>query len=101
MLAGLFWGPTYVTLISYFQKTAQQKSMGRMIGIQGSFFSAATSLGYGLLALTAGAFTPSFPFTLVPVGIVFLLGGLTFYFASRRVAGLGKKAPEPGSPDPN
>lgn len=89
MLAyGLFVGPSAVSLGIYQQNATNKADLGKVFGTGSSFFNTFTSLGYGLLALAAGAFTPAFPMMFLPIGALYLIGGWYFWTAPKRLPGL-------------
>ncbi|MBI4387090.1 MAG: hypothetical protein HY551_06885 [Elusimicrobia bacterium] len=92
---GMFYGPSYVLLFNYFQSNAKKDNLGSMIGIQGAFFNAAISIGYGLLALAAGHWTPAFPALLAVIGTAYLAGEFLFWKAPAFLPGLdAQKEPQ-------
>ena len=89
MLAyGLFVGPSAVSLGIYQQNATNKADLGKVFGTGSSFFNTFNSLGYGLLALAAGAFTPAFPIMFLPMGALYLIGGWYFWTAPKRLPGL-------------
>ena len=89
MLAyGFFVGPSAVSLGIYQQNNTDKKHLGKVFGSGSSFFNTFNSLGYGLLSLAAGAFSPAFPALFVPLGLAYLLGGWLFHRAPARLPGL-------------
>lgn len=85
---GMFYGPAFVSLTSYFQANAKQGSMGRLIGSQGSFTNTAISVGYGLISMAAALMNPALPSLLALIGAAAAAGGLLFWFAPRYLPGL-------------
>ena len=85
---GMFYGPAFVALTSYFQANAKQGNMGRLIGAQGSFFNSAVSLGYGLISMAAALMSPALPSLLAVIGAAAAIGGVAFWFAPRYLPGL-------------
>jgi hypothetical protein len=90
LIIGLFNGPAYVAITSYFHRNAAQGNMGKMVGVQGSFFNAAVSTGYGLMALGVALLTPAFPPLLAVLGVFYVLGGLLMWRAPDILPGLPK-----------
>jgi hypothetical protein len=85
---GMSYGPSFVSLISYFMGNASKADMGKITGIQGAFFNAAISTGYGLLTLASGFVHPAFPALLAVLGVAYLLGGAVFAKAPRLLKGV-------------
>jgi hypothetical protein len=85
---GMSYGPSFVSLISYFMGNASKGDMGKITGIQGAFFNAAISTGYGLLTLASGFVNPAFPALLAVLGVAYLIGGLIFWRAPKSLPGL-------------
>ncbi|MBI3300098.1 MAG: hypothetical protein HYZ75_18175 [Elusimicrobia bacterium] len=92
---GMFYGPGSVALNTYFSSNAAQANVGKMVGVQGSFFNAAISMGYGMLAMAAGLFSPVFPATLAVIGAAYLAGGALFSQAPKHLPGLPKTLTQP------
>ncbi|PIP84339.1 MAG: hypothetical protein CO113_07030 [Elusimicrobia bacterium CG_4_9_14_3_um_filter_62_55] len=90
VVLGMFYGPSFTSLISYFHRNKDMKSMGRAVGVQGSVFNAAISFGYGLATLAASLFTPAFPSMLAVFGVLFILGGILTWRAPARLPGFPK-----------
>jgi MFS family permease len=100
---GLFLGAAVAALSGYFQKNARESNMGAFVGIQGSFFSAAISFGYGAFGLLGTLFTPVLPGILGPMTVVYLLAGVVYFLAPRFLAGLPDNSLHPRAPrsEPN
>lgn len=86
LVAGMVYGPAFVTLNTYFQRWASPDRMGPAIGAQGSFFNAAVSIGYGLVALAAAA--APLPALLGVLTLAYAAGGVLFWLAPRLLPGL-------------
>ncbi len=95
MIIGLFNGPAYVAIVSYFHKSAREGNMGKMVGVQGSFFNAAISTGYGSLALGVALMTPAFPGLLAVLGILYIVGGILMWKAPDMLPGMPKTVLHP------
>lgn len=81
LLIGLVNGPSFISIKSYFERSLTKENNGKGIGVQGSFFNANISIGYGLLAVLAGLM--GFPAVLIPLGIFFLAAGGLLFFTSK------------------
>ena len=90
LIIGMVNGPSYVALISYFHRSVNKEKMGAAVGVQGSIFNAAVSLGYGLIALGASLVSPAFPGLLAALGIAYIIGGAFLYFAPNKLPGFPK-----------
>lgn len=88
LLAGMAYGPAMVALSSMFQRAFSAKVLGKMIGVQGSFFNAAISIGIGLSVAVYGALNPAFPALLAVFGGAYALLGALFFFAPRSLPAL-------------
>lgn len=89
---GLFVGPSAVSLGIYQQGNTNKAHLGKVFGTGSSFFNTFNSLGYGLLALAASAFTPAFPAMFVPMLGLYALGGYLFFRAPKNLPGLPEKS---------
>jgi hypothetical protein len=85
---GLFVGPSSVSLGIYQQGNTNKAHLGKVFGTGSSFFNTFNSIGYGLLALAASAFTPAFPAMFLPMLGLYALGGFLFFRAPKRLPGL-------------
>lgn len=98
LMIGMFFGPLTVALSGYFYKNVPSKGAESLIGVQGSFFNAAISVGYGVVSLAAGLFTPAFPALLIPMGVAFTAAGIALLFAPKLIGLTGpilnKKEPK-------
>jgi len=86
--AGLFNGPSFVSLIIYLQRNTARAENSRVTGIQGSMFNAAISAGYALLTIASGFLNPAYPLLLAAMGIFNLLVGAVFWRAPKGLPGL-------------
>ncbi|MDE2491036.1 MAG: hypothetical protein KGM24_09310, partial [Elusimicrobia bacterium] len=98
MMLGLFSGPTQVALNGYFGRNAREASVGNAFGVSSSMNNSATSLGYGLLTLLVGLFSPVFPGVMMPLTGIFLAIGAVFFFAPRLLPGLADKSFKTAAP---
>lgn len=101
LVAGMFYGPAFVALNTYFQRWVHKDKMGPAIGAQGSFFNGAISMGYGLVATAATLLAQPLPGLLGVLLPFFALGGLVFWLAPRWLPGLPReltRSPEPPKP---
>ena len=85
---GMFYGPGFVSLNSYFQTNAEQKSMGSLIGAQGSLTNAAISIGYGLVSMLAASLSPALPALLAFCGAAYIAAALVFWRSPAKLPGL-------------
>lgn len=85
---GYFMGPMISNLFAYVGRRAPANQVGAVFGVQGSLFNAAISLGIGSVSLLAGLFTPSFPPTLLAVGLLGLAAGAVYFLVARTMPGL-------------
>ncbi|MFH2201976.1 MAG: MFS transporter [Elusimicrobiota bacterium] len=92
---GMAFGPAYTTLMGYFFSNAARDKSGSMGGVQSSFFNAAVAGGYGILALATSLMNPAFPAFLGVLGVFYLLAGLLFFAAPKRLPGLPETLLEP------
>ncbi|MFA6002623.1 MAG: hypothetical protein WC881_01000 [Elusimicrobiota bacterium] len=92
LMIGLFYGPASVALSSYFIKNTPKGEAENVIGVQGSAFNAAISLGFGVVSAVAGRYNPTLPGLMIPLSIAFVLVGLAFLIAPRFMPGLPDKA---------
>lgn len=90
LLIGMFYSPASSTLFGYLGRNTRREMAGTASGIQGSFFNAAISIGYGLLTLASGLLDPAFPATLAALGVAFLVGGLLFWRSPAALPGLAE-----------
>ena len=88
LLIGMFYGPGFVSLNSYFQKNARQDSIGKVVGIQGSFTNAAVSAGFGIMSMLAAGLTQVLPPLLAIYGAFILFAAWVFWRAGKRLPGL-------------
>lgn len=91
LLFGYAYGPSMTTLTSYFQQNARKGNAGAVLGVHGSLFNTAISLGYAGLSLLASLFTPAFPTTLLFIAIAALALGAAYWIAPKLLPDLGKK----------
>jgi len=96
---GMAFGPAYTTLMGYFFSNAHKDKSGAMGGVQGSFFNAAVSGGYGLLALASSLVNPAFPALLAALGVFYLLAGVIFWNGPKLLPGLPKNLFHPKKSD--
>jgi MFS family permease len=89
---GLFVGPSSVSLGIYQQGNTNKAHLGKVFGTGSSFFNTFNSLGYGLLALAASAFTPAFPMMFLPMLGLYAVGGYLFFRAPKNLPGLPEKS---------
>jgi MFS family permease len=85
---GMFYGPGFVSLNSYFQANAKQDQIGQLVGIQGSFSNTAISVGYGLISMVAASLSPVLPPLLAVCGAAYLIATAAFWRAPKRLPGL-------------
>lgn len=85
---GMFYGPGFVSLNSYFQANAKQDQIGQLVGIQGSFSNTAISVGYGLISMVAASLSPVLPPLLAVCGAAYLVATAAFWRAPKRLPGL-------------
>jgi hypothetical protein len=88
LVAGMFYGPAFMALNTYFQRWVHKDHMGPAIGAQGSFFNGAISLGYGLVAAAAGLLAQPLPGLLGVLCVFFAAAGVLFWTAPRWLPGL-------------
>ncbi|TPW20715.1 MAG: hypothetical protein FD126_1406, partial [Elusimicrobia bacterium] len=101
LVAGMFYGPAFVALNTYFQRWVHKDKMGPAIGAQGSFFNGAISMGYGLVATAATLLAQPLPGLLGVLLPFFALGGLVFWLAPRWLPGLPRELlRSPDAPKP-
>ena len=89
---GYFYGPAAVALSAYVQRRADPSKIGQIMGIQGSLFNAAISLGIGSVSLIAGLMSPMFPATLAIVAGVAAVIGAVYFLGSKKLPGLPAKS---------
>ncbi|MFA5140800.1 MAG: hypothetical protein WC728_16360 [Elusimicrobiota bacterium] len=100
MLAvGMTFGPAYSYLMGYFYGNAAKDKSGAMGGVQGSLFNAAVSGGYGVLALAASLMSAPYPALLAIIGAAYLLAGLAFWGAPKKLPGIPETLLEPKKAD--
>lgn len=87
---GFFLGPATVSLFSYIQRRAPSDKIGAIMGIQGSLFNAAISLGIGTVTALTGLFSPVFPPAMYAVAILGAAIGAIYFLVSRTMPGLSK-----------
>jgi hypothetical protein len=89
---GFFYGPASVALSAYVQRRADPAKIGQIMGIQGSLFNAAISLGIGSVSLIAGLMSPMFPATLAIVAGLAAVIGAVYFLGSKKLPGLPAKS---------
>ena len=85
---GYFFGPASVALSSYIQRRAAPEKIGQVMGIQGSLFNAAISLGIGTVSLIASHLTPMFPGTMWAIAGLAAAAAVVYFLASQKLPGL-------------
>jgi hypothetical protein len=91
MLFGFAYGPSFTTLISHFQNSARASNAGAVLGVHGSLFNAALSLGYAGLSLAASLHSPAFPATMLWIGAAIAAVAVAYWLAPKLLPGLGEK----------
>ncbi len=90
LLAGMVYGPAFVSLKTIFEGSLQKSLLGKMIGVQGSLLSTARAISIGGAAAIYGALNPAFPTFLGVLGGFYLLIGIAFWIAPRFFPALPK-----------
>jgi hypothetical protein len=88
LAAGFVNGPNFVSLISYLMSNTERSENSKVTGVQGAFFNAAISIGYGLLTIASGFLNPAYPAVLAILGIINALIGGFFWRTASRLPGL-------------
>ena len=96
---GMTFGPVYAYLMGYFYGNAAKDTSGTMGGVQGSLINAAVSGGYGVLALAASLMAAPYPALLAIIGAAYLMAGLAFWGAPKRLPGIPETLLEPKKAD--
>lgn len=86
--AGVFNGPSFLSLVIYLQKNTRKEASSQITGVQGSLFNASVSIGYALLTIASGFFNPAYPLVLGVMGAMNVLIGLLFWRAPKDLPGL-------------
>jgi hypothetical protein len=86
--AGLFNGPTFVSMIVYLQRNTKASENSEVQGTQGSLFNAAISVAYALLTILSGFLNPAYPMVLALLGIANMIIGSVFWRAPSKLPGL-------------
>jgi hypothetical protein len=92
LMMGVFLGPTYNALGTYFYKNIPAGKSEGTIAVRGSIFNGAISLGYGIMGLLTSRLHMAFPALLWPLAAAGLLVGLGFLFLPKLLPGLPDKA---------
>ncbi|PCI37236.1 MAG: hypothetical protein COB53_07125 [Elusimicrobia bacterium] len=90
LLAGMVYGPAFVSLKTIFEGSLQKSLLGKMIGVQGSLLSTARAIAIGGTAAIYGALNPAFPSFLAALGIFYALIGIAFWISPRFFPSLPK-----------
>ena len=92
LMMGVFLGPTYNALGTYFYKNIPAGKAEGVIAVRGSVFNGAISLGYAIMGLLTSRLHMTMPVLLWPVFAACILAGLGFFFLPRLMTGLPDKA---------
>jgi|GEM_PF-1758200 len=95
LAAGVVNGPSLNALFTYLYRNTKPSENSRVGGVSGSFFNAAISTGYALLAIASGFLNPAYPAVLAALGVINLLIGGVFWRAPRALPGLAPTILEP------
>ncbi len=96
--AGLFNGPSFVSLIIYLQRNTARSESSEVTGIQGSLFNASISAAYALITIISGFLNPAYPMVLAAIGLINVLIGMKFWNADKSLPGLPKTFFTPKAP---
>ncbi|MBI5240750.1 MAG: hypothetical protein HY926_09780 [Elusimicrobia bacterium] len=99
LMMGMFLGPTYNALGTYFYKNIPAGKSEGTIAVRGSIFNGAISLGYAVMGLLTTTLHLAFPALLWPLAAAGLLVGLGFLFLPKLLPGLPDKALKDKQPD--
>ena len=91
LMMGVFLGPTYNALGTYFYKNIPAGKSEGTIAVRGSIFNGAISMGYAVMSLLTSVLHMGVPAVLGPVYIACLLAGLGFLFLPKLLHGLPDK----------
>ena len=91
LMMGVFLGPTYNALGTYFYKNIPAGKSEGTIAVRGSIFNGAISMGYAVMSLLTSVLHMGVPALLGPVYIACLLAGLGFLFLPKLLHGLPDK----------
>ena len=86
--AGLFNGPTFVSMIVYLQRNTKASENSEVQGTQGSLFNASISIAYAVLTILSGFLNPAYPMVLALLGVANLVIGSAFWRAPSKLPGL-------------
>jgi hypothetical protein len=86
--AGVFNGPSFVSLVIYLQRGTAKTDISQVTGIQGSLFNASVSAGYALITIASAFLNPAYPLVLGVMGVMNLLIGSVFWRAPASLPGL-------------
>jgi hypothetical protein len=92
LMMGMFLGPTYNALGTYFYKNIPAGQSEGTIAVRGSIFNGAISLGYAIVSLLTTTLHMAVPALLGPIFIAGLLAGAGFLFLPKLLSGLPDKS---------
>jgi hypothetical protein len=98
LAAGVVNGPSINALYTYLYRSTKPSENSRVGGVSGSFFNAAISTGYALLAIASGFLHPAYPAVLAALGVINLIIGGVFWRAPASLPGLSGTLLEPRKP---
>ncbi len=98
LAAGVVNGPSINALYTYLYRNTKASENSRVGGVSGSFFNAAISTGYALLAIASGFLNPAYPAVLAALGVINLIIGAVFWRSPRSLPGLSETLLEPRKP---
>ena len=98
LAAGIVNGPSINALYTYLYRNTKASESSRVGGVSGSFFNAAVSTGYALLAIASGFLHPAYPAVLAALGVISLIIGGVFWHAPALLPGLSETLLEPRKP---
>lgn len=87
---GMVYGPNTVALGTIFYKNIPEGKSEEYIGIQGSVFNAAITLGFGVVTLMASFMKPVIPSLLWPMTALSVAIGVLYFFVPQFLPGLPK-----------
>jgi MFS family permease len=92
LMMGVFAGPAYNALGTYFYKNIPAGKAEGTIAVRGSIFNGAISMGYGIMGLLTSRLHMAFPGLLWPIVGAALVIGLGFLFLPKLLPGLPGKS---------
>ncbi|MCX5795636.1 MAG: hypothetical protein NTY77_09100 [Elusimicrobia bacterium] len=92
LMMGVFLGPTYNALGTYFYKNIPAGKSEGTIAVRGSIFNGAISMGYAVMSLLTSGLHMAFPVLLWPLVAAALVLGLGFLFLPKLLPGLPDKS---------